>query len=172
MRGKCAPEGGKQAEKAVPAASDSGTPSRITPCSPTPAIGTGHRHCSICRRLHGALFFTCSLFPRHKLAFQKGEDNLSRHQSPATITRLCCRTCGSQVVGPEDDAKDQIHVSTGTLDDGTHSGHPDTACHHILVALKVPRHDIANDPLRCDRSPEIGGEGRFFQVPCAVWGNR
>lgn len=117
-----------------------------------PAIETGHCHCSICRRLHGAIFFTYSIFPRDKFVFEQGEDNLSRYQSSEIITRLFCTTCGSHVVDLEDDGKDQIHVSTGTLDGGAHPGHSDTACRHIFVGSKVPWYEIADDLPQSDEA--------------------
>ena len=110
-----------------------------------PAIETGHCHCSICRKLHGALFFTYSIFPRDQVEFEQGEDILSRYQSSKYITRLFCSTCGSHVADIEDDKKNQIHVSTGTLDGGVHPGHPKYSYRHIFVGSKVPWYEIADN---------------------------
>ena len=110
-----------------------------------PAIETGHCHCSICRRLHGAIFYTYSIFPRDSVRFDKGDDDLARYQSSALITRLFCRHCGSHVADLEDDGRDMIHLSTGTIDDGAHPGHPPSAYRHIFVGSKVPWYDITDD---------------------------
>ena len=111
----------------------------------TPAVETGHCHCSMCRRLHGAMFYTYSIFPRDNVVFDRGDDNLTRYPSSELITRLFCRHCGSHVADLEDDGRNMIHISTGTLDNGAHPGHPAASYRHIFVASKAPWYKITDD---------------------------
>lgn len=42
-----------------------------------PASDTYHCHCSICRKVQGAIFVTHSTYPKANFHLEKGADNLS-----------------------------------------------------------------------------------------------
>src|SRR5260370_8280396 len=47
-----------------------------------PAVDTHHCHCSICRKVHGAIFVTLSIFPRSGVQFDKQQDPGTSSTSP------------------------------------------------------------------------------------------
>ncbi|MBI3301432.1 MAG: GFA family protein [Deltaproteobacteria bacterium] len=116
-----------------------------------PAKETHHCHCSICRKVHGTLFVTLSVFPHDKFTFDKGADNLATYNTSAKLHRHFCKTCGCQLTIDLDDAPDVVAVATGTIDNGAHPGHPQETLRHIFVGSKVPWYNINED------LPQIAG---------------
>ena len=117
-----------------------------------PALYTNHCHCSICRRLHGALFVTFSQFPREHFSLEGGEAQLSHFDSSAGSRRSFCARCGCNVFSEVSDEPDVVYLAAGTLDDGAHPGHPEAEEEHIFYASKVPWFDV------CDPLPKLEEE--------------
>ncbi len=110
-----------------------------------PAIDTHHCHCSICRRITGALFLTLSIFPRDAFTYEKGKTPLSTYSSSAKLHRNFCKNCGAHVTLDLDAYPDQIWVTTGTIDNGAHPGHPKEVYRHAFFTSKVPWLEIKDD---------------------------
>ena len=71
-------------------------------------------HCSICRRTTGAPFVAWFSVPRDRFRIVKGMPQPFRSTSKAT--RSFCATCGTQLTFEHDDAKDEIDITTCSLD--------------------------------------------------------
>jgi len=112
-----------------------------------PAVETHHCHCGICRKLHGAVFVTLSVFPRAGFHFDKGADNLGTFDSSTALHRHFCKSCGCQLTIDVDPAPDKIAVATGTIDNGANPGHPPETLRHLYVNSKVPWYTIGSDGL-------------------------
>ncbi len=107
-----------------------------------PAIELYHCHCSICRRVHGALFATYATVPRDKLVVFKGAENLSTYGSSSVVRRHFCRTCGCHLILDDDRWPERRWYTPGTCDG--HPGHPPGSEKHIFVGSKVPWYRIAD----------------------------
>lgn len=110
-----------------------------------PARALSHCHCSMCRKLHGAIYVTFSEVPRTGFRIERGADNLAEYQSSPGNHRHFCRTCGCQLYTEIDSTPDAVYYATGTLDGGAHPGHPKSREQHIFVGSKVPWFKIADD---------------------------
>jgi hypothetical protein len=108
-----------------------------------PAVDTHHCHCSICRKVHGAIFVTLSIFPRSGFKFDKQQD-LGTYSTSAKVHRHFCKKCGCPVTIDLDDNPDLVAVATGTIDDGANPGHPKESYRHAFVKSKVPWYEIAD----------------------------
>ncbi len=109
-----------------------------------PAVDTHHCHCGICRKLHGAIFVTLSVFPRAGFKFDKGANNLGTFNSSEKLHRHFCKTCGCQLTIDVDPLPDKIVVATGTIDNGADPGHPRNTLRHAYVNSKVPWYEIGD----------------------------
>src|SRR5260370_5682024 len=81
-----------------------------------PAVDTHHCHCSICRKFHGAIFVTLSVFPRDAFTYDKGTGNLGTYNSSEKVHRHFCTTCGCPISLDLVDNHGVIAVPTGTID--------------------------------------------------------
>ena len=70
-----------------------------------PAVDTHHCHCSICRKVYGAIFVTLSIFPRSGFKFDKQQD-LGTYSTSAKVHRHFCKKCGCPVTIDLDDNPD------------------------------------------------------------------
>lgn len=112
-----------------------------------PAERTTHCHCSMCRKMHGALFATFSAFPRRSFSLEGGADALCVFRSSPGVRRIFCGRCGCPLFFDYDGGEDVVDVATGTIDGGAHPGHAPAHEGHIYVASKVPWLRL-NDGLR------------------------
>ena len=110
-----------------------------------PAERTTHCHCSMCRKVHGALFATYSAFPRDRFVLERGQDALATYNSSPGVRREFCRHCGSPLFFDYDGGEAIVDVATGTLDDGAHPGHRREQEAHIFVASKAGWFTITDD---------------------------
>ena len=101
-------------------------------------------HCSMCRKIHGAIMVTFSIFPKAAFTIERGEDNLGRFDSSLPVHRYFCKTCGAPLFILADDAPDIVELATGTLDGGAHPGHAEGAESHIFVGSKIPWYEITD----------------------------
>lgn len=110
-----------------------------------PARSVEHCHCSICRRVHGALACTGAVVTRDELRIDQGRDNLSSYESSPGGHRKFCRTCGSPMFFEVDGFSGEAYFMPATLDGGVHPGHPpDSEC-HIYVESKAEWETITDD---------------------------
>ena len=107
-----------------------------------PARSLIHCHCSMCRKLHGALFVTFSEIPRERFRLEEGAENIGIFDSSERVSRHFCKTCGSNLYCLETNTPDYVYLSTGTIDDATHPGHPDNKVKHIFVGSMVGWYEI------------------------------
>ena len=103
-----------------------------------PAQEVNHCHCSICRRLHGAMFASFAMLRPGDFVLLKGADVITRYQSSPGCGRFFCSRCGSQIYSDVDQLPKIRFVAVGTLDEGAHPGHPAGTEHHVYVGSKVP----------------------------------
>ena len=117
-----------------------------------PARSTDHCHCSMCRKIHGALFASFSQVSEDKFTVDRGKENLVNFDSSPQVHRKFCKTCGCQIYIAEDQCPGLILFTAATLDGGAHPGHPEDAVKHIWVGSKVTWYNIANDSPQHDES--------------------
>lgn len=101
-----------------------------------------HCHCSLCRKLHGALFATWAVVPRGRLEITRGEGALASFESSPGVRRRFCRHCGCHLVCEIDSDPGFDWFTPGTLDGGVHPGHAPEREQHIFVGSKVQWRDI------------------------------
>ena len=109
-----------------------------------PASETVHCHCSICRKLHGALFATFSAIPADAFHVDQGADALAVFESSPGNHRHFCKSGGCQiyVIMPDNPVP---YVLTGALDGGAHPSHADDKLRHVFVDSKVPWYELTDD---------------------------
>lgn len=128
-----------------------------------------HCHCSICRRLHGALFAT--FYDASDLRYTRGEDVVERYESSLGFSRSFCRCCGSPLPDEAPDG-DGVYVPAGLMDDDP-GVRPEA---HIFVESKADGCTITDSlPQRIgygdgDRSRVVDTPAPFTK-PGAVTGN-
>ena len=91
-----------------------------------------HCHCSICRKLQGALMPTYVVVARDAFVLTKGADNVTRYDSSPPLHRYFCKTCGARTFEHNDDLPDKIWYAAGSLDDGADPGHDGANFRHIF----------------------------------------
>ena len=112
-----------------------------------PILDYSHCHCSQCRRLHGAAFVSWAGVPRVKFRYVRGEDELKVYASSATIDRVFCGHCGSNILADFKPEPDVLYITLGTVDG-------DPQCppgYHQFVGSKAVWYDI------CDELPQHDG---------------
>lgn len=97
-----------------------------------PAHDVYHCHCSICRKLQGALMPTYAVVPRAAFVVTQGADNVTRYDSSDVIHRFFCSTCGARVFEDNVNEPDNIWYAAGSLDDGADPGHANGNFRHIF----------------------------------------
>jgi len=102
-------------------------------------FGETNCHCSICRRTSGAPFVTWFSVARSQFRFVCGEP--VRCRSTAKATRSFCAQCGTQLTFEREDLRDEIDVTTCSLDD------PDSAPprDHTYVSSKLSWIKLADE---------------------------
>ena len=117
-----------------------------------------HCHCSLCRKLHGALFATWAVVPRGRLEVIEGEGALATFESSPGVRRRFCGGCGCHLFCEIDSDADFDWFTPGTLDGGAHPGHGRDREQHIFVGSKVLWWEI-RDGLKQyeDYPPTYGG---------------
>lgn len=99
-----------------------------------------HCHCSMCRRLHGALFASFGVARRADFQLE-GEDALGDYPSSPGVHRRFCTACGGQLAVEIDSKPEQIVVCLGSLDAGMAPGHAPAAERHAWWGSKVAWYD-------------------------------
>jgi hypothetical protein len=121
-----------------------------------PALAVYHCHCSMCRKLHGAVFASFAITLRENIVIERGADNLAVFESSKGVERFFCRTCGCQLFCDLDVLPGERWYTPATLDGGAHPGHPPDSERRIFVDSKVLWHDIADDLPRDPELPPYG----------------
>jgi hypothetical protein len=116
-----------------------------------------HCHCSMCRKLHGALFATWAIVPHGDLTVTQGQDALATFESSPGVRRRFCRTCGSQLFCEIDSDPDFDWFTPGTLDGGAHPRHRPGHERHIFVGSKVTWLAVGDDLEQCEAYPPAYG---------------
>lgn len=102
-----------------------------------------HRHCSQCRKSHGAAFASYGSVLRSDLRIVQGAGSLQSYRSSETVRRQFCGQCGSSLFWSRDQGEyaDWISIALGTLDT------PFTADKqkHIQVAFKASWYEIQDN---------------------------
>jgi hypothetical protein len=112
-----------------------------------------HCHCSMCRKLHGALFATWAIVPRGRLTVIRGQDALATFESSPGVRRRFCRTCGCHLICEIDSDPDFDWFTPGTLDGGAHPGHGRGHERHIFVGSKVTWLAVGDGLEQCEAYP-------------------
>ena len=103
-----------------------------------------HCHCSVCRRLHGALFATYACVEREHLTVEAGAGRLSIYEGELAKWRFC-RVCGCHLFAEHEHNPGLAWYMPGTLDGDLVPGHPEGGEKHIFVGSKSPLATIADD---------------------------
>ena len=115
---------------------------------------TGHCHCSMCRKFHGAAYATLAEVWQKNFRWTRGEDLLQGYTANNGTTRSFCSQCGSSLTfaSPEADP-DLIEIALGCFDDEV----PIMPDAHIYVASgahwskpddDLPRYEAGRDSKR------------------------
>ena len=121
--------------------------------APGPVLGVDHCHCSMCRKLHGALFASFGTVDRDSLTIT-GEEQLREFRSSEMVHRRFCGLCGGQVFALDPARPDRIALCLGSLDAGEMPNHDPAVERHIFWDSKVAWHDPADGAPRVDRHGE------------------
>jgi hypothetical protein len=115
-----------------------------------------HCHCSLCRKLHGAVFATWAVVPRGGLEVIEGA--LATFESSPGVRRRFCGGCGCHLFCEIDSDPNFDWFTPATLDGGAHPGHGSEREQHIFVGSKVQWWEI-RDGLKQyqDYPPAYGG---------------
>lgn len=106
-----------------------------------PLKAVSHCHCSMCRKAHGAAFASYGAARVEDFRWEQGEDSLTRYQSSATVQRLFCRHCGSNLAWVSRENPEWIALALGTLD----TDFQPAKQKHIHVASKACWFAITDD---------------------------
>lgn len=98
----------------------------------TPAKNTYHCHCLMCRKIHGTLFASFSVFPSTSWKITAGQ--LSVYCSSPGTTRQFCARCGCQILSTVSSVAQDVFVTCGSMDAHVHPGHSKDAEMHIFAA--------------------------------------
>jgi len=74
-----------------------------------------HCHCSMCRKIHGALFAT--YFNATGLSFSQGENDMVTYESSPGFMRSFCQHCGSPLPEKSTVNDDEVYIPAGLMDD-------------------------------------------------------
>ncbi len=116
-----------------------------------------HCHCSMCRKLHGALFATWAVVPRGSLEVVQGRHDLAAFESSPGVRRRFCRRCGCHLFCEIDSDPRFDWFTPGTLDAGADPGHGRDREQHIFVGSKVTWLDIHDDLKQYEDYPPAYG---------------
>ena len=108
-----------------------------------PLGNVAHCHCSMCRRLHGALFASFGDTNRDRMTI-RGEENLSSYESSPGLFRYFCRVCGGRIMVVRDRTPNDAAVCLGSLDPGRSPGHAPAGERHVFWESKVSWYDPAD----------------------------
>jgi len=103
-----------------------------------PANELSHCHCSICRRIHGAVFASFAIVSPEHFIVEQGAEGLQRYDSSPGAQRYFCSRCGSHIYGDVETLPDMRFYTVGSLDGGAHPGHAPENESHIYVGSKIP----------------------------------
>ena len=103
-----------------------------------------HCHCSVCRRLHGALFATYACVEREHLTVEAGTGSLATYEGDLAKWRFC-RACGCHLFAEHEHDPGMAWYMPGTLDGDLVPGHPGGSEKHIFVGSKSPLARIPDD---------------------------
>jgi hypothetical protein len=101
-----------------------------------PATDLYHCHCSMCRKVHGAVFGSYAAIPQEAFVVEKGQAALSMFESSPGIQRYFCRNCGCPIYCDTVRPPFSRVYTAATLDDGVSPGHPPERERHIYAASK------------------------------------
>lgn len=121
-----------------------------------PAFETLHCHCTMFRKVHGALFVTLSTIRRDEIAIDEGAENLGTYDSSPPVHRRFCKTCGCPLFIEMDDEPEVTLIAAGTLDGGAHPGHAPESLKRIWVGSKAAWYEIPDDLPQFDESAQAG----------------
>jgi hypothetical protein len=99
-----------------------------------------HCHCSICRRLHGAVFTTWGGVKRDEFSFTLGEDELQSYAFSDKADSLFCGFCGSRLMVDYKPDADMLYIALGAVAGDV--DHP--LGFHQFVGSKAPWFEITD----------------------------
>lgn len=104
-----------------------------------------HCHCSMCRKLHAAVFRTCARVRADDWRTLEGQELLKSYESSLGELKVFCVNCGTSIHTRFDATPETYAFPLGTLD--TDPGV--RACRHVFVGSKAPWFEIT------DRLPQF-----------------
>lgn len=100
---------------------------------------TGHCHCSMCRKSHGAAFATWASVDPNQFRWLSGAKCVETYESSPGVHRCFCKKCGSPLAASQ--AGEIREVVLGTVD-GDPGVRPRA---HIFVGSRAPWYTIEDD---------------------------
>ncbi len=80
-----------------------------------PTLFSGHCHCSMCRRAHGAGFVTWIGIREDGFKVTTGETNLTHFRSSDHLTRSFCGRCGSSILCNDDNHDNVMDITLANV---------------------------------------------------------
>jgi hypothetical protein len=99
---------------------------------------TGHCHCSMCRKSHGAAFVTWASVNPDRFRWTSGVEFVEGYESSPGKERCFCKKCGSPLVITDSGKTTEVVLGTVDGDPGVRPGE------HIFVGSKAPWYEIAD----------------------------
>lgn len=99
---------------------------------------TGHCHCSMCRRSHGAAFVTWTLIDPDQFQWTSGVEFVEAYQSSLARERCFCKKCGSPLVATHSGKVTEVVLGSVEGDPGVRPGE------HIFVGFKAPWYEVTD----------------------------
>ncbi len=121
------------------------------------ASGMTHCHCSICRKIHGALFAT--YYNATNFTIDEGQNAVETYESSAGFTRSFCNQCGSPLPETYGDEK-TVAIPAGLMDDDP-GIRPES---HIFTESKASCYNITDDLPQLEHYGD-GDLNRVVDVP-------
>jgi hypothetical protein len=100
--------------------------------------GSGHCHCSRCRKSHGAAFATWAHVDPEQFRWISGVESIERYESSPGLERCFCTKCGSPLVATHSGKVREVVLGTVDGDPGVRPSE------HIFVGSKAPWYEIAD----------------------------
>ncbi len=99
---------------------------------------TGHCHCSMCRKSHGAAFATWAMVNPDQFQWTSGVEYVEGYKSSPGKERCFCKKCGSPLVSTDSGMITEVVLGTIDGDPGVRPGE------HIFVGSKATWYEIAD----------------------------
>ena len=110
-----------------------------------PAFLVEHCHCSMCRRLHGALYGSYAGVNTQHFSLKSNKDSLSIYASSKDLDRHFCKMCGCHIFFKYKPEPENVYYCIALLNKNCHPGHNPKDEKRIFVGSKSCFHEIEDN---------------------------